>query len=140
MSRPDLNNLLAKEHNPFVHSQRYDALVSVIPNGVSYKTCQRLWLFDVTIMPARRNGNITVGAKFAMFKFGLPETGLRLAVPQQNEAMLKAIISIAVPVQMLSIVNDGTADWYTTYNGRFTDKLTDIADLLEKRLDPLPSS
>lgn len=140
MSRPDLSNILSKDYNPFIHSQRYDALVSVIPNGDGYKTCQRLWLFDVSVMPAGRNGNITVGAKFAMFKFGLPETGLRLAVPQQDEQMLKAVISIAVPVQMLNIINDGTADWYTSYNGRSTSKLTDIADLLEKKIDSLPSS
>lgn len=131
--RPDLTQLIQKNHNPFIHQQSYPALVSVRPDGNGWKDCQRLWLFNVTVQPIGKNGNLSVGAKFAMFKYGLPDTGLRLSEPNSNKALLMPIISIAIPTQMLEIANDGVADWYTTYSGRATGNLSEVSDLLEKR-------
>jgi hypothetical protein len=133
--RPNLTQLVSTEHNPFVHQQRYDALVSVIPDPDSggWKTCQRLWLFSVDVLPGGRHKGVVVGAKAAMYKYGLPETGLRLSVPTENPLFLQPIISIVIPVQMLEVVGDGFADWYTSYNGRASGNLKDIADILEKR-------
>jgi hypothetical protein len=136
--RPNLSQLIQSERSPFLRQQKYDALVSVIPSAEGWKTCQRIWLFAVTTQPTgKRDGSITVGAKFAMYKYGLPETGIRLSVPSEDPRLLKPIISIAVPAQMLSVVGDGIADFYTSYTGRPTDKLSEIADLLEQRFDSL---
>jgi hypothetical protein len=113
----------------------------VILDGDGWKTCQRLWLFAVTTQPTgKKDGSVIVGAKFAMYKYGLPETGIRLSVPTEDPRLLRPIVSIAIPAQMLTVVGDGIADFYTSYTGRPTDKLSEIGDLLERRIDSLSGS
>jgi hypothetical protein len=133
LSRPNLQTL-TPNYNPFLNQQKYPALVSIIPDGSGWKTCQRLWLFDVTVQPTgKAKDDIIVGAKSAIYKFGLPETGLRLSVPSLDLSELKPIACIAIPANMLGLLKDGFADFFTSYNGRVTTKLSDINDLLERK-------
>jgi hypothetical protein len=72
-----------------------------------------------------------VGAELTMHKYGLPEGGLRLSIPQKDRNLLAPLVCVAIPRRIIDIQLDGVIDFYLTLSGRMGGDLAGISDLLE---------
>ena len=59
-------------------------------------------------------------------------TGLRLAVASLQGEPLVPLCCVVVPQFLIDQKVDGLTDKFVSFKGRFTDKLSDIKDLLDE--------
>jgi hypothetical protein len=67
-----------------------------------------------------------------LFLFGLPTGGMRLAIPQEDKALLVPLVSIIIPRKMIG-QKDGMDHNYLSFKGRMGSDIIGLQDLIVKR-------